>query len=269
MKNKTFMLLSLLITSAFIFNSCCESKPKESSCCASTSQGEACGVKKQIYEWRIYTLTGEGTVLDDYFEKALIPAYNRCDVSVGAFTLYNQEEKEQRYLLFVYPCLQTYNKVRQAVWNDPVFQSAARSFFEASAPDPAYSAYETYICEAFDKIPEMRIPDKNRTLFEFRLYHSPNEDANQRKIKMFNVEEIDLFDKVGINSVCYGEILSGTRMPALIYLTWSKDEATRNSAWAAFGAHPDWERMKSKPEYKNTATNNFVKLLSPLPFSQY
>ena len=270
MKNRTFMLLSLLLTSVFVFSSCCcDSKSQGSSCCASTAQDDAGCAKKQIYEWRVYTLTGEGTALDDYFKNALIPAYNRCDVSVGAFTLYNQEEKEQRYLLFVYPCLQTYNKVRQTVWKDQAFQSAARSFFEASAPNPVYSEYETYICEAFDKVPEMRMPDKSRTLFEFRLYHSPNEEANQRKIKMFNVEEIDLFDKVGVNSVCYGEILSGTRMPALIYLTWYKDEATRGTAWAAFGAHPDWERMKSKPEYKNTATNNFSKLLSPLPFSQF
>ena len=115
----------------------------------------------------------------------------------------------------------------------------------------------------------MRIPDKSRTLFEYRCYHSPNEDANQRKINMFNVEEIDLFDKVGVNSVCYGEILSGTHMPALIYLTWYKDEATRNSAWDAFGQHPEWREMRGRPEYRNTATRNQVKLLSPMPYSQF
>jgi hypothetical protein len=226
--------------------------------------------KKQIYEWRIYTLTEEGgSVLDDFFKESLIPAYNRCNVSVGAFCLYKPEEKDQRYLLFVYPDLMTYNEVRQAVWNDNDFQESARPFFETSAPNPVYSVYETYLCEAFDKIPEMRMPDKSRTLFEYRNYYSPNEDANARKIKMFNDEEIDLFDKVGINSVCYGEILAGTRMPALIYLTWYYDEATRNSAWDAFGKHPDWGQMKSKPMYKNTATNNQFILLSPMPYSQF
>jgi hypothetical protein len=86
---------------------------------------------------------------------------------------------------------------------------------------------------------------------------------------MFNVEEIDLFDKVGINSVFYGEILSGTRLPGLIYLTWYKDEDTRNSAWRAFSSHPDWNVMRNRPEYKNTATNNISKLLSPMPYSQF
>ena len=261
MKNKIFIPLYLMLISTLFFTGCESKKECDSSCCSSS--------KKQIYEWRIYTLTGDGAVLDDFFKKTLIPAYNRCDVSVGAFSLYQQSEIEQRYLLFVYPDLNTYNKVRQTVWNDAVFRDAARPFFEETAPNPAYSEFETYLCEAFDKVPEIRIPDKSRTLFEFRCYHSPNEDANQRKIKMFNTEEIDLFDKVGINSVCYGEILAGTRMPALIYLTWYKDEVTRNSAWSDFSAHPDWAAIRNKPEYKNTATNNIAKLLSPMPYSQF
>ena len=255
-------MLSLMLVSTLIISCCSKSECcKSEQCCASS--------KKQIYEWRIYTLTGDGAILDDFFKETLIPAYNRQDITVGAFSLFKQEEKEQRYLLFVYPDLMTYNKVRQAVWDDADFQKAAGPFFEASAPNPVYSEFETNICEAFDKIPEMRMPDKNRTLFEYRCYHSPNEDANKRKIKMFNLEEIDLFDKVGINSVCYGEILSGTRMPALIYLTWHKDEDTRNEAWKVFGGHPDWQLIRSKPEYKNTATNNLVKLLSPMPYSQF
>jgi hypothetical protein len=256
MKHKAFILLSVLTISTLFFF-CCKSE-KNNDCS-----------KKEIYEWRIYTLTGDGAVLDDFFKETLIPAYNRCNISVGAFSLYAQAEKEQRYLLFVYPCLNTYNKVRQSVWSDKEFQDAARIFFETTAPNPVYSDYETYLCEAFDKLPEMKMPDKSRTLFEYRNYYSPNEDANQRKIKMFNVEEIDLFDKVGVNSVFYGEILAGTRMPGLIYLTWYKDEVARNNAWDAFRVHPDWNNMRNKPEYKNTATNNIIKLLSPMPYSQF
>lgn len=261
MKNKFFIALTLVLASILIFNGCLGVQ-KEGNSSDNLSN-------KEIYEWRIYTLINDGVGIDDYFKDTLIPAYNRCKVSVGAFSLFKSEEKEQRYLLFVYPDLLTYNRVRQEVWNDVEFQNAARSYFEESAPNPVYSEYETYICEAFDKIPKMRMPDKNRTLFEYRCYHSPNEDANQRKIKMFNIEEIGLFDKVGINSVCYGEVLSGTHMPALIYLTWHKDEETRNNSWETFGSHPDWKEMRGRPEYKNTATNNQVKLLSPMSYSQF
>jgi len=267
MKHKVFILSSFLMTFMLIFSGCCGSKSKEGSCCAS-QDAQSCA-KKQIYEWRIYTLSGDDTALDDYFQKALIPAYNRNNISVGAFKLFNAEDKDQRYLLFVYPCLMTYNKVRQAVWNDAEYQRIARSFFDASAPNPAYSLFETYICEAFDKMPQMRIPDKSRTLFEYRNYGSRNEDANKRKIKMFNTEEIDLFDKVGINSVCYGEVLSGTRMPSLTYLTWYKDDDAYKAAWDAFRVHPDWNQMRVRPEYSNTATNNQGTKLSPMPYSQF
>ena len=68
-------------------------------------------------------------------------------------------------------------------------------------------------------MPQMRIPEQSRGLFEFRLYRSPNEEANQRKISMFNDVEISIFDESGINSVCYGEVLAGSKMPSLIYLT--------------------------------------------------
>jgi hypothetical protein len=262
MKYKALYMLCLVMLST-LFCGCCKSG------CKSGSEGDS--PKKQVYEWRIYTLRGENpTILDDFFRQSLIPAYNRCKISIGAFSPFREDEKDQqRYLLFVYPDLKTYNEVRQAVWNDAEFQRSARTFFETTAPNPVYSVYETYLSEAFDKMPEMRMPDKSRTLFEYRNYYSPNEDANFRKIKMFNVEEIDLFDKVGINSVFYGEVIAGTRMPALIYLTWYKDEAARTDAWNAFRVDPDWDRMRVKPEYRNTATNNQSKLLLPMPYSQF
>jgi len=224
--------------------------------------------KKEIYEWRIYKLNDKGDLLDDFFSHTLIPAYNRQQIKIGAFAPFKPEEKELRYYLFIYPDLNTYYRVKNDIRKDPEFQQKAQAFYDKTAPSPIYSNFETYLCEAFDKIPVHRLPDADRTLFEIRLYWSPNEEANQRKVGMFNKDEIDLFDKVGINSVCYGDILAGPRMPALMYLTWYKDEPTRSEAWKKFGSHPDWKQMKDLPEYAYTATNNQSIFLSPLPYSQ-
>lgn len=223
---------------------------------------------KEIYEWRIYTLKGDGASLDTFFKDILIPAYNRKQVTVGAFKPFKEEDPDKRYLLLIYPNIATFHTVKVDIWKDQAFRQAAQPFYDTTAPSPVYTAFETYLCEAFDKIPIHRTPDKNRTLLELRIYHSPNEEANQRKVRMFNVDEIDIFDKVGINSVCYGDILAGPNMPALTYLTWYKDEPTRTAAWAAFSTHPDWQRIRQLPEYANTATNNKSILLSPLPWSQ-
>lgn len=234
---------------------------------ASISSSTTVG-NKEIYEWRIYTLTGEATALDKFYEETLIPAYNRENIKVAGFAPFKPEEKLLRYYLFIYPDMETYHKVKNNIRKDPEFRQKAQTFYDATAPSPVYSNFETYLCEAFDKIPVHRLPDPSRTLFEIRLYWSPNEEANQRKVQMFNIDEIDLFDKVGINSVCYGDILAGPRMPALMYLTWYKDEPTRSEAWKKFGSHPDWKRMKDLPEYAHTATNNQSIFLSPLPYSQ-
>jgi len=225
---------------------------------------------REIYEWRVYTLTGNGAELDKYFKDILIPACNRKSVTVGVFKPYEASEQEMRHVVFAYPDMDTYYQFKDGLWEDAVYTKASQAFFEATAPKESnlFTNFETYLSEAFIKIPKHRKPDSSRGLFEIRIYWSPNEEANKRKIKMFNVDEIDIFDKVGVNSVFYGEIMAGPKMPALMYLTWYKDVDARAAAWDKFGKHPDWQRIRSLSEYANTATNNKSILLSPLPCSQ-
>jgi len=235
-------------------------------CIASPSINQS--TQKEIYEWRIYTLTSNDTLLDTFFQKTLIPAYNRQNVLVGAFTLYKKTDTEKRMYLFIYPDIATYHKVKQEIWKDSAFKKEAQSFYDTTAATPVYTRFDTYLSEAFDRIPVHKKADKNRTLFELRTYYSPNEEANKRKVDMFNKMELDLFDKVGINPVFYGDILAGPGMPALLYLTWYKDEETRNSAWKTFGSHPEWHAMKDLPAYAYTATKVESVFLSPLTYSQ-
>ncbi|MDR2469824.1 MAG: NIPSNAP family protein [Tannerella sp.] len=225
---------------------------------------------KEIYEWRIYTLTGQGAPLDSFFGKTLFPAYHRKGIITGAFKPFRLKdgESDQRHVLFIYPDIATYHKVKRELWSDKTFREAAQPYFEATAPTPVYSGFESYLSEAFDRIPAYRKPDAARTLLEIRIYQSPNEEANQRKVKMFNADEILIFDEVGVNSVFYGEILAGPRMPALMYLTWYKDEETRSAAWKRFGEHPEWARIRALPEYAHTATNNQSIFLSPMSYSE-
>lgn len=222
---------------------------------------------KQLYEWRIYTLEEDADGLDGFFRDTLIlPITGR--ISKQALSSLIRKRKRtastavhlsQHHDL---PPGETDHLGRHGI------QESGTAFFDKTAPNPAYFNFESFLCEAFDKVPSLLMPDKNRTLFELRTYHSPNEEANHRKVAMFNKDEIDVFDKVGINSVCYGEVLAGPIMPAVMYLTWYKDEPTRNAAWDKFRAHPDWQRIKNLPEYAYTATRNTSLLLSPLPYSQ-
>ena len=104
---------------------------------AATSEKTA-SPKKQIYEWRIYTLESGGDGLDTFFSDTLIPAYNRKGIKAGAFVPYKKEEKERRLLLFVYPDITSYYKVKREIWKDTAFRKAAQPYFDKTASAPAY-----------------------------------------------------------------------------------------------------------------------------------
>jgi hypothetical protein len=225
-----------------------------------------------IYEWRIYTLApgADASLIDDFFANALIPAYGSHGIEVGAFAPasdYPEFPNGARYLFIAWPDIETYQRVSGQVLRDAAFLRAGAAYFNASAPDPVYTNFETYLCEAFAG--PLRRPAPERGLLELRVYRSPNVEANERKIQMFESGEIAIFDNVGVNVVCFGRTLAGSRMPSLTYLTWYKDAETRAEAWSKFSAHPDWERMRNLPEYANTATDNTSRLLSPMPYSRY
>ncbi len=234
---------------------------------------------RQLYEWRYYTLNeNKEAQMDEFLRDVLIPAYERQGVKTGAFThaidslTVKQREAfvgkpTQRIVLFVYEDFEMYKEVKEKIWNDKKYRKAAQSFFDASTQEHVYSNLESYLCEAFEKFPEMEKPAKGEHLFELRTYWSPNEEANERKIAMFNNDEMKVFNQAKLHDLCYGKVLAGPRMPALIYLTSYKDLESRAEAWANFRANELWQKIKVLPQYKYTAVKNRVELIISLPYS--
>ena len=223
--------------------------------------------EREIYEWRIYSLNGEDQRLDKFLQNVFIPAYNRKGVKVGAFKSIQKDNK--RFVLLIHKNLMEYNRVRHEVMADKQFLSAAQSFYDSTAPNPAYSNFETYLGEAFHVWPALTKPDKKYKVFEFRVYHGPNEDANKRKIAMFeNRDAINIFEKVGVHSVFYGNIMAGPQMPAMMYLTCFESVEQRNQAWDDFKATSQWAAMKKMPKYAYTATRNIKLLICSMEYSQ-
>lgn len=89
--------------------------------------------------------------LDGLFPRHTDPAYNRKKIKAGAFVPYKKEEKERRLLLFIYPNITTYHRVKRTIWDDTVFRKAAQPYFDKTAPNPAYFNFESFLCEAFDQ----------------------------------------------------------------------------------------------------------------------
>jgi len=223
---------------------------------ASAARPQAAAKNKEVYEWRVYQLTGGGAkaTLKKYLTEALMPFINSKGGKVGIFSEYSLQDPPKLYVLCTYPNMQDYFAIQQEMVASETFQKNAESYHQLPADKPLFERYQTYLLEAFDAIPQLRQPAAGRGLFELRTYESYNEDAGRRKILMFNKEELPLFDRVGLHSVFFGKILAGPQMPALMYMLWFNDMAERETNWGKFRVSDDWKTMSGKPEYANTVS---------------
>lgn len=224
----------------------------------------------EFYEFRVYQLTGGGAknTLKSYLTEALMPLFKKFSIKLGAFEELDKEDPPKVYTLFVYSSADVYFKLQKELSTDKDYLAAAKSYFELPASKPVFERYETYLMEAFDGIPKLKFPEKNRGLLELRTYESYNEDAARRKIAMFNDEELPLFDKVGLHTVFFGKILAGKFMPALMYMLWFKDMEEREANWKKFGDSSEWKTMSSKPVNADTVSKVHKKFLTPTDYSQ-
>jgi len=225
---------------------------------------------KEFYEFRIYQLTGGGAkgTLKSYFTEALMPLFAKFGIKLGAFEELDKEDPPKVYTLFVYPSSQVYFQLQKELTTNTDYLTAAKTYFELPAAKPVFERYETFLMEAFDGLPKLRFPEKDRGLFELRTYESYNEDAARRKIAMFNDEELPLFDKVQLHPVFFSKILAGKFMPALMYMLWFKDMDEREANWKVFVDSPEWKSMSSKPIYADTVSKVRRKFLTPTDYSQ-
>jgi hypothetical protein len=228
--------------------------------------------QKELYEFRIYQLTSGGakTQLLNYLTTAFIPAINQKGGKVGIFSEYSLQEPPKLYVLIVYPKPEIVLYTMNEMDSDPTYLANAAAYFQLPVPadKPLFDRVITNVMVAFDKMPALRQPNKERGLFELRIYESYNEDAGRRKILMFNKEEIPLFDKVGLPAFFFGKNVAGNNLPALTYMLWFRDMAHREEAWAKFRVHPEWLAMREKPEYANAVSKVNKIFLLPEPGSQ-
>lgn len=87
---------------------------------------------------------------------------------------------------------------------------------------------------------------------------------------MFNAGgEVKLFDRLGFNAVFYAEVVSGSKMPNLMYMTTFADMTTRDVLWKSFVDAPEWQQLLSLEKYKNSVSHADITFLIPTEYSDY
>jgi hypothetical protein len=234
-----------------------------------SAEAKALQQGKEIYEWRVYEMRWGTGVVDQYLSKALIPALNRLGVkNVGAFTETSKAEPAKLYVLIPYSSFEAYVKVNDDLRKDKAFADASAEYNKIPVEQPAYNRFDSSLMIAFDGLPKMITPQSGPRMFEVRTYEGYSEDAVKRKIKMFNDEEFTIFNRVKLNPVFFGEVISGKNLPALTYMVTFKNIEERDANWKAFFADPDWLRILKDPQYANTVSRIYKTYLEPTPYSQ-
>jgi len=218
--------------------------------------GQVTSASKELVELRTYEVkTGaKMNVLVDYLKDVLTPALkSKGATEVALFNEYGNAEPRKLYLMVAYPTSEVFIN-SQELHKNLSYQQAAASYNGIGIENTLYNRIESMLLLSFDALPKMDPLNPDSTLFELRTYESYSEDANRRKIDMFNHEELELFYEVGLHPVFFGEQIIGAQRPCLTYMIQFKDMEEHDANWKKFIDAPAWKEMSSKAIYADTAT---------------
>jgi hypothetical protein len=208
----------------------------------------------------------------DFLDKHVLPAYQRAGAGpVGFFASSIAPNTPFLLTLASYPSLAAVEQTRAKIAADSAYGKALDAF--NAQPGLSYVRIDSSLLRAFDGFPTV-VPPPNEgrrpaRIFEVRQYESNNLTTLRRKIKMFNDGEIGVFKRLGMQPVFFGETLIGQNQPNLVYMLSYEDLAGREKAWRAFGADPEWKKLREMPGYSDAeiVSNISNYIVSPLPFS--
>ena len=235
--------------------------------------------KQMYYEVKLYRINGpaQEAMMDAYLKDAYLPALHRAGITnvgvckpVKADTAYGK----MVYVFIPYKTLAQYEQLPAKLAKDKVYAEAGKAFLDAPYNNPPFVRYESILAIAFTHMPEFRAPSfttpKSERIYEYRSYESATEAKAAKKIQMFNEGgEIGIFEAIGANATFYAKVIMGSQMPRLIYMTTYADMKSHDERWAAFRIHPEWKRISSLEEYKNSTSKTRAFLLNPTDYSDF
>ena len=232
---------------------------------------------REFYELRQYHLVSgpQRKLCDDFFREALVPALNRLGIKpVGVFDLTIGPETPTMYVLMPSLSLETLATAENRLAQDSEYMKAGAPFLNAPATAPAFVRLESSLMQAFEKIPQLKLPPATATkaprVFELRTYQSPSDQDHKRKVEMMQSGEEEVFAKAGFWQVFYGDTLVGSRLPNLTYMLSYESVSDRDKVWTAFRNAPEWKALSSNPRYafESIVSNITNVILTPTSYSQ-
>lgn len=236
---------------------------------------QTAGRKNSIYEIRTFQLRNgadsQMQSLTDFLRDTVLPAGQRAGLGpMGFFASLIAPGSPFITVLTSFPSLAGMEAAMARLETDKEFVKKREAF--NSRPGLAYVRYSSSLLRAFNAMPSIEVPPPKENglhVFELRTYESNNTNTLRKKIGMFENGEIAIFRRVGLTPVFFGETMIGASLPNLTYMVAFDDLAAREKNWRAFGADPEWQKLRSTPGLGDAeiVSNISNLILRPLPFS--
>jgi hypothetical protein len=233
--------------------------------------------KREFYEIKIYHLknTDQEARVEAFLKDAYIPAAHRAGIkNVGVFKPVATDTMAGKliYVLTPIKSLDLLLTLPKTLDKDAAYASAGKDYIEANHKNAPYARFESIVLQAFTDAPMHMLPGltgpKSERVYELRSYEGHTEKIYQNKVKMFNAGgEVPLFKRLGFNAVFYGEVIVGSHMPNLMYMTTFENKASRDAHWKSFTEDAEWNKLKVNPEYQNNVSKNTSFFLYPTEYS--
>ncbi len=231
------------------------------------------------YQLTVYNFktSNQEKLIDEYLQSALLPALKEMGTkTVGVFKPLSNDTAaiKQVYVLRTIKDLKQLERENQKLQKDQSFFTSAGNYWSASSKSPAYARMENIIIKAFDVAQKMTMPNlqspKQEHIYELRSYEGASERLYNNKVEMFNEGgEVALFARLNFNAVFYGEVVAGSKMPNLVYMTSFENKEARDAHWNSFRDDPEWKKIAAMPKYQGNVSRSDIILMKAAPYSDF
>lgn len=235
--------------------------------------------QREFYRLTVYHFSSPAQEkrLDSFFQNALVPALHRAGISrVGVFKSWANDTLADKlmFVLLPVPKLTRLINLEDQLKKDRLYTAAGTGFLNADPKNAPFSRMETIVLRAFPGAPHMHLPSlqspKPDRVYELRSYESATQSKFESKVKMFNEgNEIAIFNRLQFNPVFYSEVVAGSRMPNLMYMTSFENRADRDAHWKKFSADSVWKRLSALPEYQGNVSHIDINFLYATDYSDF
>lgn len=233
--------------------------------------------QQQFFQIKTYHFdnTKQQKQTDRFLEEAYLPALHRLAIEpVGVFKTHDADTSGSlmTYVLIPFDSLDEFESLSQQLNDDSEYLSDGEHYLQASHDNPPYSRISSTLLKAFEYAPTLMKANldapKPERVYELRSYESPTEALNINKVDMFNAGgEVEIFERLNFNAVFYGNVISGNKMPNLMYMTSFEDMESRETHWDTFVNDAQWEELAAVEKYQDNVSHIDIYFLKATSYS--